>query len=168
MYKRQVVSEWKPGGDSSALAALPGGAKVLFGRTDNKLVVLNVGDGKVEKEIDHGAPITGLRVRADGKQVTTLGGPTTRLWDTGKWASTAQLHANPLAAETVARAEHTLAFVQTEFGYHKARVSGKDTDLQQNNDAAKKPTDALSNQKHTVADTIRILQTSSAAADPID
>ena len=148
----KVVNEWKPGGDITALAALPGGAKVLLGRTDNKLVVLNVGDGKVEKEIDHGAPITGLRVRADGKQVATLGGPTARLWDTDKWASTAQLHGNPLAAETVARAEQTLAFVKAEVGYHKASVGSKEKDLKKDNDAAKKATDALAKHEKTLAD----------------
>jgi WD40 repeat protein len=148
----KVVNEWKPGGDITALAALPGGAKVLLGRTDNKLVVLNVGDGKVEKEIDHGAPITGLRVRVDGKQVATLGGPTARLWDTDKWASTAQLHGNPLATETVARAEQTLAFVKAEVGYHKASVGSKEKDLKKDNDAAKKATDALAKHEKTLAD----------------
>ena len=148
----KVVNEWKPGGDITALAALPGGAKVLLGRTDNKLVILNVGDGKVEKEIDHGAPVTGLRVRADGKQVATLGGPTARLWDTDKWASTAQLHGNPLAGETVARAEQTLAFVKAEVGYHKASVGSKEKDLKKDNDAAKKATDALAKHEKTLAD----------------
>ena len=90
----------------------------------------------MEKEIDHGAPITGLRVRADGKQVAPHGGPTARLWDTDKWASTAQLHGNPLAAETVARAEQTLAFVKAEVGYHKASVGRKDQDLEKDNAAA--------------------------------
>ena len=148
----KVVNEWKPGGDITALAALPGGAKVLLGRTDNKLVVLNVGDGKEEKEIDHGAPITGLRVRADGKQVATLGGPTARLWDTDKWESTALLQGYPLAAETVAKAEQTLAFVKAEVGYHKASVGGKEKDLKKDNDAAKKATEALAKHEKNLAD----------------
>ncbi len=149
---RRVVNEWKPGGDIPALAVLPGGEKIVVGRADSKVLVLNVGDGKVEKEIDHGAPITGLRVRADGKQVVTLGGPTARLWDTEKWASTAQLHGNPLAAETVARAEQTLAFVKAEVGYHKASVGSKEKDLKKDNDAAKKATDALAKHEKTLAD----------------
>ena len=148
----KVVNEWKPGGDITALAALPGGARVLLGRTDNKLVVLNVGDGKVEKEIDHSAPITGLRVRADGKQVATLGGPTARLWDTDKWASTAQLHGNPLAAETVARAEQTLAFVKAEVGHHKSDVASKEKELKKDHAAAKKATEALAKHEKTLAD----------------
>jgi len=148
----KIVKEWKPGGDITVLAALPGGAKVLLGRTDNKLAVLNVGDGKVEKEIDHGAPITGLRVRADGKQVATLGGPTARLWDTDKWESTALLQGYPLAAETVARAEETLAFVKAEVGYHKASVGGKEKDLKKDNDAAKKAAEALAKHEKNLAD----------------
>ena len=148
----KIVKEWKPGGDITVLAALPGGAKVLLGRTDNKLAVLNVGDGKVEKEIDHGAPITGLRVRADGKQVATLGGPTARLWDTDKWESTALFQGYPLAAETVARAEETLAFVKAEVGYHKASVEGKEKDLKKDNDAAKKATEALAKHEKNLAD----------------
>ena len=121
-----VVNEWKPGGDIPALAVLPGGGKIVVGCADSKVLVLNVGDGKVETEIDHGAPVTGLRVRADGKQVTTLGGSTVRLWDTDKWTMTAQLQGNPLAAESVARAEQALAFVKAEIGYHKANVESEE------------------------------------------
>ena len=101
----RVLIEWKTGGDITALAVLPGGEAVLAGRADSKVIVLNVSDGKVQKEIDHGAPISELRVRADGKQIVTLGGPTAKLWETDKWAMTAQLQGNPTAAESVARLE---------------------------------------------------------------
>ena len=49
----RVLNEWKTGGDITALAVLPGGEAVLAGRADSKVIVLNVSDGKVQKEIDH-------------------------------------------------------------------------------------------------------------------
>ena len=147
-----VVNEWKPGGDIPALAVLPGGEKIVVGCADSKVLVLNIGDGKVETEIDHGAPVTGLRVRADGKQVTTLGGSTVRLWDTDKWTMTAQLQGNPLAAESVARAEQALAFVKAEIGYHKANVESEEKNLKKGRDAAKKATEALAKHEKTLVD----------------
>ena len=148
----KVVNEWKPGGDITALAVLPGGEKIVLGRADNKVLVLSAKDGKVQKEIDHGAPVTGMQVRADGKQIVTLGGPAAKLWDTEKWTTTAQLHGNPLAAESVARAEQTLAFVKAEVGHHKSDVASKEKELKKDHAAAKKATEALAKHEKTLAD----------------
>ena len=148
----RVVNEWKPGGDITALAVLPDGASILVGRADNKAIVLSAKDGKVQKEIDHGAPVAGLRVRADGKQVTTLGGPTAKLWETDNWTMTAQLQGNPLTAESVAGAEQALAFVKAETDHHKANVESKENELKKDRDAAKKATDNLSKHEKTLAD----------------
>jgi len=148
----QDVHEWKPGGDITALAALPGGDTVLAGRADNTVMVLSVEDGRQIGALDHGAPVTGLRIRADGEQLATLGGPTAKLWSTNKWAMTAQLEGNPLAAESVARAEQALAFVKAETGYHKANVESKEKELKKDREAAKKATEALAKHEKTVAD----------------
>ena len=148
----RVLNEWKTGGDITALAVLPGGEAVLAGRADSKVIVLNVSDGKVQKEIDHGAPISGLRVRADGKQIVTLGGPTAKLWETDKWAMTAQLQGNPTAAESVARAEQALAFVKAEVVHHKSNVESKEKELKKDQDAAKKAAEALAKHEKTLTD----------------
>ena len=148
----RVVNEWRPGGDITALAVLPGGGSILVGRADNKVIVLAAEDGKVQKEIDHGAPVTGLQIRADGKQIATLGGPTAKLWDTDKWTMTAQLQGNPLAAESVARAEQALTFVKAETGYHKSDADSKEKELKKDRDAAKKATDALAKHEKTLVD----------------
>ena len=146
------VHEWKPGGDITALAALPGGKTVLAGRADNKVIVLSVGDGKQIGELDHGVPVAGLRIRADGKQVATLGGPTVKLWSTVKWTMAARLEGNPLAAESVARAEQALAFVNAETGYHKANVENKQKELKKDRDTAKKAAGNLAKHKKSLAD----------------
>ena len=147
-----VLYEWKMGGDITALALLPGGEAVLVGRADSKAIVLNISDGKVQKEIDHGAPISGLRVRGDGKQIVTLGGPTAKLWKTDKWEMTAQLHGNPIAAESVARAEEALAFVKAEVVHHKSNVESKEKELKKDQDAAKKAAEALVKHEKTLTD----------------
>ena len=148
----RVLHEWKPGGDITALAVLPGGGSIFVGRADNKVIVVNAKDGRAEKEIDHGAPISGLQVRADGKQIVTFGGPTAKLWETDKWTMTAQLQGNPLAAESVARAGQALAFVKAEVGHHKSNVESKEKELKKDQDAAKKATDALAKHEKTLAD----------------
>ncbi len=146
------LHEWKSGGDITALAVLPGGKTVLVGRADNKVIVVSVGDGKQIGELDHDAPVAGLRVRADGKQVATFGGPTVKLWSIGKWTMTAQLEGNPLAAESVARAEQALAFVNAETAYHKANVENKQKELKKDQDTAKKAAGNLLKHKKTLAD----------------
>ena len=148
----RVTSRWNPGGDLTALAALPGGETILVGRADNKVLIIGVGDGKVQKEIDHGTPVTGLLVRADGKQITTLGGPTAKLWEADNWTVTASLHGNPLAAESEARAAQALAFMKAEVGHHKADVEGKGKALDKDREAVKKATDALAKHEKTLAD----------------
>ncbi|MBC8245153.1 MAG: hypothetical protein H8E20_12230 [Verrucomicrobia bacterium] len=148
----RVVNEWRPGGDITALAVLPDGASILVGRADNKAIVLSAKDGSVQKEIDHGVPVSGLRVRADGKQVTTLGGPAAKLWETDDWTMTAQLQGNPLAAEAVVTAEQALAFVKTEVGHHEGNVESKVKELKKDRDAAKKAADALAKHEKTLAD----------------
>ena len=148
----RVVNEWRPGGDITALAVLPDGASILVGRADNKAIVLSAKDGSVQKEIDHGAPVSGLRVRVDGKQVTTLGGPAAKLWETDNWTMKAQMQGDPLAAEAVVTAEQALAFVKTEVGHHKGNVESKEKELKKDRDAAKKAADALAKHEKTLAD----------------
>jgi len=148
----RAVNAWKLGGDFTALAVLPGGETILAGRADNKVLILTAGDGNVQKEIDHGAPVAGLRVRADGKQFTTLGGPVAKLWETDNGSMTAQLHGNPIAAESVARAGQALAFVKAEVGYHKADVESKEKALKKDREAAKKATEALAKHEKIFAD----------------
>ncbi|MEE2947862.1 MAG: c-type cytochrome domain-containing protein [Verrucomicrobiota bacterium] len=148
----RAVKAWKPGGDFTALAVLPGGATILAGRADNKVLILTAKDGTVQKEIDHGAPVAGLRIRVDGKQFTTFGGPSAKLWETDNWTMTAQLHGNPLATESVARAGQALAFVKAEVGYHKADVENKEQALKKDREAAKKATEALAKHEKTLAD----------------
>ncbi len=148
----RAVNAWKPGGDFTALAVLPGGESILAGRADNKVLILTAKDGTVQKEIDHGAPVAGLRVRVDGKQFTTLGGPTAKLWETALGTMTAQLQGNPLAAESVALAGQALAFVKAELGHHKAAVESKEKALKNDREAAKKATDALTKHEKTLAD----------------
>ena len=139
----RVTSHWNPGGDITALAAFPNGQTVLAGCDDNKVFVISAKDGQVQRELDHGAPLTALRVREDGKQVVTLGGPVTKLWDTDQWKEFAQLRGNPIASEAVARAELELAFVQSEMAYHKSDVEGREKDLKRDREAAKKAAEAL-------------------------
>ncbi|GIT05157.1 MAG: hypothetical protein CM1200mP29_05680 [Verrucomicrobiota bacterium] len=103
---------------------IAGWEAVLAGRPDSKVIVLNVSDGKVQKEIDQERrfPDSGSR---RGKKICDARGPTAKLWETDKWAMTAQLQGNPTAAESVARAEQALAFVKAEVVHHNPTLRAK-------------------------------------------
>ena len=118
----RVAASWRSTAEVSALAVLGEGVTVLVGQTDGKVIALNPADGKTIKTIDHGAAITGLRVKQDSNQLVTLGGPVAQLWDTAKWISIAQLKGDPRAEEQVAIAQQELEFAKAEVAYHKATL----------------------------------------------
>ena len=159
----RVTASWGSTAAVSALAVLGEGATVLVGQTDGKVLALNPADGKTIKTIDHGAAITGLRVKPDSTQLVTLGGPVAQLWDTAKWTSIAQLKGDPRAEEQVAIAQQELEFAKAEVGYHKANVEAKQKQLKQDQDAHKKAKDALAGHEKTAADKAKEKTDSEAA-----
>ena len=68
-------------GAVSALALLlPAGTQLVSASADATWRVWEIANGTAVRNQNHGAPITGLSVKADGLFVVTAGGPNARLW----------------------------------------------------------------------------------------
>ena len=148
----KAVANLKTAAAVTALASMNNGASILAGQVDGKLLLINSGDGKTIKTIDHGTAVSAIRVNAKGAQIITLGGPVAQLWDTEKWTAIAQLKGNPNAEEQVALEEQELAFAKAEVGYHKTNVEAKQKQLKQDQDAHKKAKDTQANHEKTSVD----------------
>lgn len=78
---KPVVEMKGHGGPVSALALLlPAGTQLVSASADATWRVWEIANGNAVRNQNHGAPITGLSVKADGQFLVTAGGANARLW----------------------------------------------------------------------------------------
>lgn len=78
---KPVVEMKGHGGPVSALSLLlPAGTQLVSASADATWRVWEIANGNAVRNQNHGAPITGLAVKADGQFVVTAGGANARLW----------------------------------------------------------------------------------------
>lgn len=78
---KPVVEMKGHGGPVSALSLLlPAGTQIVSASADATWRVWEIANGNAVRNQNHGAPITGLSVKADGQFLVTAGGANARLW----------------------------------------------------------------------------------------
>lgn len=78
---KPVVEMKGHGGPVSALSLLlPAGTQLVSASADATWRVWEISNGNAVRNQNHGAPITGLAVKADGQFLVTAGGANARLW----------------------------------------------------------------------------------------
>ncbi|MCE9527436.1 MAG: hypothetical protein K8R36_15440, partial [Planctomycetales bacterium] len=66
----------------TSLVALPGGTQILSGCKDGVIRVIDVAGGNVVKQMNHGAPVDAVAIRADGKRIASVGANNiAKLWN---------------------------------------------------------------------------------------
>lgn len=66
----------------TSLVALPGGTQILTGCKDGVVRVIDVAGGNVVKQMNHGAPVDAIAIRADGKRIASVGANNiAKLWN---------------------------------------------------------------------------------------
>jgi WD40 repeat protein len=66
----------------TALVSLPGGTQILTGCKDGVVRVIDVAGGNVVKQMNHGAPVEAVAIRADGKRIASVGANNiAKLWN---------------------------------------------------------------------------------------
>ena len=65
-----------------ASSLLPGGTQILTGCKDGVVRVIDVAGGNVVKQMNHGAPVDAIAIRADGKRIASVGANNiAKLWN---------------------------------------------------------------------------------------
>lgn len=66
----------------TSLIALPGGTQILTGCKDGVVRLIDVAGGNVVKQMNHGAPVDAIAIRADGKRIASVGANNiAKLWN---------------------------------------------------------------------------------------
>jgi WD40 repeat protein len=66
----------------TSLVSLPGGTQILTGCKDGVVRVIDVAGGNVVKQMNHGAPVDAIAIRADGKRIASVGANNiAKLWN---------------------------------------------------------------------------------------
>jgi WD40 repeat protein len=92
---------------------------LLSGGADGTVRRWDVQGGNVIKQVNHGAPVTAVAVRPDGKRVASAGGNLVKLWDAdGK--PVAAMRGDRYANEAAAGRQRDLAFATSEVAFHKS------------------------------------------------
>ncbi|HQU42885.1 MAG TPA: hypothetical protein PK867_08730, partial [Pirellulales bacterium] len=94
--------------------------RLLSGGDDGRLRLWNTATGETVREFDHGAPVTALAVRPDGKRLASAGANgVVRLWNADDGAMVAEIKGDPRAARAVTRAEAALHYAKACVDYRK-------------------------------------------------
>ena len=106
-------------GAVTCVCPIPGApTHLLTGGADGTVRRWDVQTGTVVKQWSHGAPVTSVAARPDGKRFASAGGNVAKLWD-AEGKPLAELKGDRYATEAAANRERDLAFAASEVTYHK-------------------------------------------------
>jgi WD40 repeat protein len=107
-------------GAVTCLAAVPGAsAHLLSGGADGTLRQWDVLGGNVVRQVGHGAPVTAVAVRPDGKRFASAGANVVKLWD-AEGKGVAEMKGDRYATEATAERQRDVAFAASEVAFHKS------------------------------------------------
>ncbi len=118
---RQLVGH---GGPVTALETHPAApGQVISGSQDGTVRVWNTADGAVLQQLNHGAPVAGVAVRADGQRLAAVGGNLVRLWNAQNYQQVAELKGEIRSRLRVAEMERALAAARSRVSAEQQLVA---------------------------------------------
>lgn len=108
----------------TSLASLPTDAnRFLSGSADGTIRQWNLSSANPERQFAHGAPVSAVMVRPDGKVIGSAGGTFAKLFDTASGKEIATLKGDRAAIELAQLAERQFAFEQSEVAIAQEQVN---------------------------------------------
>lgn len=131
-------------GAVTSLETIPAAAnELLSGSADGSVRHWNLETGKSIREMKHGAPVTSVAVRGDGKRFASAGtSPAAKLWDAENGQLIVELKGDRYASELVTTTERELAFSNSEINYRKSSIQNAEKEHKAQVDRVKKATEA--------------------------
>ena len=132
-------------GAITSLAMLPNGtAEIASGSADGSVRLWDLNKGEMVKQIDQGAAVNAVAVRADGKRLASAGAnKVTRLWNLEDGKMVAELKGDPELQRAVATREREQAIAAAEIDYRKAAVQTAEKEVQTQAERLKKGQEAF-------------------------
>lgn len=112
--------------------------QILSGSADASARVWNADNSSQVRTVAHGAPVTAVAVRADGKTFASAGGVLAKLWNAADGKLVADVKGDRGALDAQAIADRALTFANNEVTYQKAALKKAEDDLKKAEEAAKK------------------------------
>ena len=115
----------------TTLEAVPGTNHLLSGCVDGTVFEWSLSEPKPKpvREMKHGACITAIAVRPDGKRFATAGtNNVVRLWDAGDGTLVAELKGDRYASELVAETGRALTVAKSDIEFRKKLLEGNEVD----------------------------------------
>lgn len=112
--------------------------QLLSGSADGSVRVWNADNASQTRTVAHGAPVTAVAVRADGKLFASAGGALAKLWAAADGKLVADVKGDRAALDAQAVADRALTFANNEVTYQKAALKKAEDDLKKAEEAAKK------------------------------
>jgi len=146
--ERQIAGHTLP---VTSLATVPtpaeppnGPLQILSGSDDGTVRHWNLDTGAAIKQMNHGAQVTAVAVRSDGKRMaSTSANNTAKLWDGASGQQVAEMRGDIRALALVAKVTQDKAAGAAKLQVATTQLTAANTDLPIRQDAAKKATDAL-------------------------
>jgi WD40 repeat protein len=137
----------------TCLDAFAGSNKIVSGSNDGSVRIWDLEKGQQLRQMDHGAAVTSVAVRADGKRIASVGANKLgKLWNAEDGAVVAELRGHRHALEAVAARERSVQFAKSEVGFHKSALEASQKQQQTDSDALKKAAEAKSAAEKTLAE----------------
>jgi WD40 repeat protein len=147
-------------------AAASADAPLVSGGEDGTVRIWNVQSGKTTQQLKHGAAVTSIAVRPDGKRFASAGGDhIVRLWDPEKEKAVAELKGDANALAAVAMKERALASAASEAGFRKNRLAEAEKQEKAQADRVAKATEALTSAEKSLAEAKKKLDELAAATN---
>jgi WD40 repeat protein len=143
--------------------------RIISGSADGSVRVWNVESGQVVQQMKHGAAVTAVAVRPDGKRFASAGvDNVARLWDASNAKQIAEMKGDRYAQELAAERERALAFAVSEVSYRKKTLQAEEKQQQSQVDRVKKGVDAAAAAEKPLAEKQKAVATATQTKADIE
>jgi WD40 repeat protein len=129
---------------NSLVAVAPNGAQVLTGCQDGGIRVIDIASGNAVKQMNHGAPVVSVAIRADGKRIASAGANNTaKVWSGENNQQVAEMKGDFRAAIKLADAQRASSLAKRQVQFAKTDLDEANKRKTAEEDNQKKSMEAL-------------------------
>ena len=141
----EPVKELKGHGKAvTSLASVPSNMALLVsGADDGSAKLWDINEAREIRSFDHGEPVQGVAVSADGKHLVTAGGAILRVWNLENGEKLREIKGGQLALSNLTAAERGLAAAKLLSGERKQRLDQAAKRLKEEGDKSKGAAEAF-------------------------
>jgi WD40 repeat protein len=147
-----------------SLATVPtANTQIVSGSADGSVRLWNADDGKMIRQVAHGAPVTSVAIRGDGQQIASAGGNYARLWNLADGKQLAEMKGDYRAQNLLAQANKLNEAAKGLVTQRKNELAAAEKDVPTKTEALKKAKDALAAADKALAEKAEVVKKATEA-----